>query len=145
MKPKHAVPFALAAAVGFRYAWDETSRQYAHGSAIMVLTPGGKVSRYFYGVEYSPRDLRLGLVEASEGKVGTLADQIVLLCFQYDPMSGKYGFVVMTSVRIAAALTALGLGTFIFVMVRRERRRAVPAGPSESPQLDLSSPAPPRL
>jgi protein SCO1/2 len=118
---------ALASAVGFRYAWDAASGQYAHGSAIMILTPGGKVSRYFYGVEYSARDVRLGLVEASEGKIGTLADRIVLLCFQYDPMSGKYGFVVMSAVRIGGAITAIALAAFIFINVRRDRRRAVPA------------------
>ena len=99
---------ALTQAVGFRYAWDEATRQFAHASGIMVLTPQGKLSRYFYGVEYAPRDLRLGLVEASEGKIGSLADQVLLLCFHYDPTTGKYGMVIMNLIRIGAVLTLSG-------------------------------------
>src|SRR5216684_2967227 len=93
----------LADAVGFRYAYDPHTKQYAHASAIMVLPPGGRLSRYFYGIEYAPRDLRLGLVEASENKIGSAADQILLYCYHYDPSTGKYSAIVMNIVRLAGA------------------------------------------
>src|SRR5688572_11303270 len=112
----------LTEATGFRYTWDENSQQYAHGSAIMVVTPDGVISRYFYGLEYSTRELRLGLFEASDGKVGTLADSVLLLCFEYDPMTGKYGWAVMGLLRGAAILTVGALVTFILVNLLRERR-----------------------
>jgi protein SCO1/2 len=115
---------AMADAVGFRYVYDPARDQYAHGAGIMVLTPGGRVARYFYGLEYSSRDLRWGLVDASEGKIGSLADSVQLLCYQYDPMTGKYGVPIMRTLRIAAVVTMLGLGTFIVLMLRRERRAA---------------------
>lgn len=97
----------LAQAVGFRYAYDPKTKQYAHASAIMVATPGGRLSRYFYGIEYPPRDLRLGLVEASENKIGSPVDQILLYCYHYDPNTGKYSAIVMNIVRLAGALTLL--------------------------------------
>jgi protein SCO1/2 len=97
----------LAAAVGFRYAYDPKTKQYAHASAIMVVTPSGRLSRYFYGIEYAPRDLRLGLVEASENKIGTPVDQVLLYCFHYDPNTGKYSAIVMNIVRLGALLTLL--------------------------------------
>ena len=115
---------ALAKAVGFRYEWQEGTRQWAHGAGIMVLTPRGVLSRYFYGIEYGVRDLRLGLVEASNHRIGGLADQLTLLCYQYDPMTGKYGLVVMNSIRAGGVLTVAALGIFITVMLRRERRSA---------------------
>src|SRR5438094_1749677 len=90
---------SLARAVGFRYVFDLQSRQYAHTAGIMVLTPDGRLARYFYGVEYSPRDLRLALVEASQGRIGSLADQILLFCFHYDPASGRYTLVMLNAVR----------------------------------------------
>jgi protein SCO1/2 len=111
---------ALTQAVGFHYVYDSASRQYAHAAAIMVLTPAGRVARYFYGVQYAARDLRLGLVEASDGKIGTPTDQALLYCYRYDPVTGKYGLVVMNVVRAAGALTVLVLGIFLFVMFRRE-------------------------
>jgi protein SCO1/2 len=117
---------ALTNAVGFRYAYDSSIRQYAHAAAILVLTPGGRIDRYFYGVIYPARDLRLGLVEASEGKIGTLTDHALLYCYQYDPMTGKYGVVVMNVLRAAGGLTVLVLGIFITLMFLRERKR--PAG-----------------
>lgn len=113
---------SLTETVGFRYHYDPRTQQYAHGSAIMLLTPDGKVSRYFYGIEFSARDINLGLVEASEGKIGTLAEKMMLLCYQYDPRSGKYGFAIVAALRIGAVLTVLSLCTFWFVMFRRERR-----------------------
>ena len=113
---------SLTEAVGFRYYYDPRTGQYAHGSAIMLLTPDGKLSRYFYGIEFSARDIGLGLVEATDGKIGTLAEKVMLLCYQYDPRSGKYGFAIVTALRAGAALTVLSLCTFWFVMYRRGRR-----------------------
>jgi protein SCO1/2 len=113
---------ALTKAVGFHYAYDSAGRQYAHAAAIMVLTPDGRIARYFYGVQFPARDVRLGLVEASEGKIGTPTDQAMLYCYQYDPMTGKYGLVVMNIVRAAGGLTVLALGIFMLVMFRRDRR-----------------------
>jgi protein SCO1/2 len=115
---------ALTEAVGFRYAYDSSGRQYAHAAAMMVLTPEGRIARYFYGVVYPARDVRFGLVEASEGKIGTPTDRVLLYCYQYDPMTGKYGLVVMNVVRAAGLLTVLALGIFMLVMFRRERRGA---------------------
>jgi protein SCO1/2 len=115
---------ALTNAVGFRYAYDSSIRQYAHAAAILVLTPDGRIDRYFYGVQYPARDVRLGLVEASEGKIGTLTDHALLYCYQYDPMTGKYGIVIMNVLRAAGGLTVLILGIFMAVMFLRERKRA---------------------
>jgi len=113
---------ALADAVGFRYAYDEAIDQYAHPAAITVLTSEGRVSSYLYGIEFAPRDLRLALVEATEGRIGTAIDQVLLFCYHYDPETGKYGLVVMNLVRTGGILTVLGLGAFILVTLRRERR-----------------------
>jgi protein SCO1 len=132
----------VAESVGFRYFYDDKSKQYAHASGIMLLTPEGKVSRYFYGLEYSARDLRLGVVEASSNKVGSLAEQVMLLCFHSDPMKGKYGFWVMGSLRVAAVLVLLSLGTFILFHVRRDRRArrvvAVDPGAGGFPVLNVT-------
>jgi protein SCO1/2 len=112
----------LTETVGFRYVYDERNDQFAHASGIMVLTPSGKVSRYFYDIHYSPRDLRLGLVEASQGRIGSPVDRVLLYCFHYDPIEGKYGPVVMSFVRLGGVLTVLALGTFFAILWRRERR-----------------------
>ncbi|HZI66763.1 MAG TPA: SCO family protein [Thermoanaerobaculia bacterium] len=112
----------LAGAVGFQYAWDEKIGQFAHGSAIYVATPDGKLSRYLYGIEYAPRDLRLALVEASQGKIGSPVDQLLLYCYHYDPAAGRYGAAVMNIVRFAGAVFALVLTLFLLLMWRRERR-----------------------
>jgi len=114
----------LAAAVGYRYYYDERSQQYAHPSGLIVLTPEGRISRYFYGIDYHPTDLRLGLVESSQNQIGTLADQVLLLCFHYDPATGKYGFVIAGALRIAGLATVALLGGFLVVMFRREVRRS---------------------
>ena len=119
---------ALTEAAGFHYAYDFASRQYAHAAAILVLTPDGRIARYFYGVQYPGRDVRLGLVEASEGKIGTPTDHALLYCYQYDPATGRYGLIVMNVVRAAGAVTVLVLGIFLFIMFRREHRH--PDGPS---------------
>jgi protein SCO1/2 len=114
----------LCESVGFRYAYDEASRQYAHAAGIFVLTAGGTLSRYLSGVEFPPRDLRLALVEASAGKVGTVTDQVLLMCYMYDPSTGKYGFAIMTTIRAAGIATVGGLAIGIITMLRRERQRA---------------------
>ncbi len=95
----------LADAMGFRYVYDALTNQYAHSSAIMILTPSGRITRYFYGIEYPPRDVRLGLVEASTERIGTPTDQVLLYCFHYDPSTGKYALVVMNVLRLAALIT----------------------------------------
>lgn len=118
---------ALTKAVGFHYAYDSGSRQYAHAAAIMVLTGDGRIDRYFYGVQYPARDMRLGLVEASEGKIGTVTDHALLFCYQYDPATGKYGLIVMNVVRAAGGLTVLALGIFMLIMFRRDHKHgAIP-------------------
>jgi protein SCO1/2 len=114
----------LTKAAGFRYVWDEPTRQFAHPTGVIVLTPDGRLARYLFGIEYGPRDLRLALVEASAGKVGTAVDALVLYCYHYDPMTGRYGLVVMRALRLAGAATVLGLGTFVIIMIRREKRHA---------------------
>jgi protein SCO1/2 len=113
---------AVTGAIGFKYAWDVKSKEFAHASGIVVLTPGGRVSHYFYGVEFAPRDVRLALVEASEEKIGTFVDQLLLFCFHYDPATGRYSKVAMSAVRAGGVLTLLAIGSFLFVMLRRERR-----------------------
>jgi protein SCO1/2 len=112
----------LAKAVGFRYAYDPQSGQYAHPSAIMVLTPGGKLARYFYGIDYPSRDLRLGLVEASAGKIGNPVDQVLLYCCQYDPATGKYGVVVWNVIRLTSFTVLALLSLFLIVLFRRDRK-----------------------
>jgi protein SCO1/2 len=112
----------LCEAVGFRYMYDEKTGQFAHASGVFVLTPEGTLSRYLSGVQFSPRDLRLSIVEASAGKVGSAADQVMLMCYMYDPITGKYGVAIMRAVRAAGVATVGAMGFGIFVMVRRERR-----------------------
>lgn len=110
----------LADAVGFRYAYDADSKQFAHASAVMVLTPGGKISRYFYGITYSARDMRLGLVEASEGKIGSAVDQVLLFCYHYDPVTGKYGLLISRVIKAGGLLTVLAIGILVLVLSRNE-------------------------
>ncbi len=112
----------LTKAAGFRYAWDEETKQYAHPTGVIVATPDGRLARYLFGIEYGPRDLRYALVEASAGKVGNAVDALLLYCYHYDPLTGRYGLVIMRTIRVAAAGTVFALGGFIFVMVRREKK-----------------------
>lgn len=112
----------LAQALGFRYVWDQENQQFAHGSGIMLITPDGHIAQYYYGIEYDPRNVRLGLVEASKGKIGTIVDQILLYCYHYDPRQGKYGAAVFNILRASALATVLVLGGFMLLMFRRERR-----------------------
>jgi protein SCO1/2 len=113
---------ALTDAVGFRYRYDPPTRQFAHASGITVLTPQGRISRYLYGVEYAPRDLRLALVEASENRIGNPVDQILLFCYHYDPATGKYGAIAINFVRFAGVAFTLICGSFLIVAWRRELR-----------------------
>jgi protein SCO1/2 len=110
----------LTDAIGFHYKYDPATEQFAHASAIMILTPDGRISKYFYGVEYSPRDLRLGLVEASQEKIGTPVDEILLYCYHYDPSTGKYGAIAINIVRGAAAAFVLVGGAILLVFFRRD-------------------------
>jgi protein SCO1/2 len=112
----------LTKAAGFRFKYDPDRDQFAHASAIMVATPTGRLARYFYGIEYAPRDMRLGLVEASAGRIGTPVDQILLYCFHYDPSNGKYGAVIINIIRLAGVATVLLLGLSLVVMSRRRAR-----------------------
>jgi protein SCO1 len=112
---------ALAKAVGFQYQYDATRDQYAHTTAILVLTPQGRISRYFYGVEFPPKDLRLGLVEASSGKIGNPVDQVLLYCYHYDPAVGKYGAVVANVLKIGAAVTILFIAGLLLLLFRLGR------------------------
>jgi protein SCO1 len=123
---------SLADAVGFRYRYDEETDLYRHASGIVVLTPGGRVSRYFFGVEYSARDLRWGLIEASEGRIGDVVDAAMLYCFHYDPTTGKYGVVVMNALRLGGGLTVLALALFMGIGFWRDRRRGMLRTPSDA-------------
>ncbi len=121
---------ALADAVGFRYVYDENIDEFAHSSGIMVVTPDGRLSRYFYGLEYSPRDLRFALMEASAGRIGSIVDELLLLCYTYDPTTGQYGMVIMNLVRFGALATVLVVGGFVGLMLLRERRAPRSASPA---------------
>jgi protein SCO1/2 len=120
----------LTQAAGFRYAWDADTKQFAHPSGIIVLTPDGRLARYLFGIEYGPRDLRFGIVEASAGQVGTPVDSLLLYCYHYDPMTGRYGLAIMRVMRLAGAATVVALVAFILAMIRRERRGPAPQPPA---------------
>jgi protein SCO1/2 len=124
----------LTKAAGFRYVWDEPTKQFAHPTGIIVVTPDGRPARYLFGIEYGPRDLRFAIVEASAGRLGSLVDELLLFCYHYNPETGRYGLVIMRTVRIAGVATVLLIGTFVTVMVRREKRTAVrgPGAPTHS-------------
>jgi protein SCO1/2 len=117
---------ALTKAAGFQYQYDPKIGQFAHTTAIMVLTPEGKIAQYYYGVEYAPKDLRLGLVQASQNKIGNLVDAVLLYCYHYNPESGKYGAVIMNILRLSAAGTVLFLGVGIILMLRRDTDHGAP-------------------
>lgn len=117
----------LTEAVGFGYAYDPQTNQFAHASGIMLLTPQGKLARYFYGIEYAPKDLRLGLIEASQNKIGTPVDQVLLYCFHYDPTTGKYGPVVMNMIRLGGIVTLAAI-LAMFIIFRRRNLQAERVG-----------------
>jgi len=120
----------LTKAVGFRYAWDEKYQQYAHASGIIVLTPEGKTSRYFYGIDYAPADLELSLAEASQGKAVSITDRVLLYCFHYDPATGKYSLIVTRVVQAGGIITVLALAGMIWLLSRAGPGKAqVPAFP----------------
>jgi len=135
----------LTKAAGFRYAWDAETKQYAHPSGVIVLTPDGRLAKYLFGIEYGPRDLRFAIVEASAGKVGTTVDALLLYCYHYDPMTGRYGLVIMRTMRLAGIATVLAILGFIAVMVRRERRQTDrpshlgPGAPHAAPRISRGS------
>ncbi|HJU41950.1 MAG TPA: SCO family protein [Vicinamibacterales bacterium] len=110
---------ALTKAAGFGYEWDEASQQFAHASGIVVATPGGKLARYFFGIDYSPRDIKFALMESTSERIGSLADQLLLYCYHYDPAKGNYGFVAMRAVRIGGAITLMALVGFVVVSLKR--------------------------
>lgn len=124
----HAAIDTLAEAAGFRYAYDETQDEYAHPSGLMVVTPDGKLARYLYGIEYAPKDLRLALVEASAGRIGSALDQFMLLCYHYDPVTGEYSLLIMTIIRIAGVVTVAALATLVYLLWRREDKQRATLG-----------------
>jgi protein SCO1 len=115
---------ALAESVGFRYVYNAERNEFAHAAGIVILTPEGRISRYLYGVEYAPRDLRLALVESGDGRIGSLIDQALLYCFHYDPVIGRYSAVAMRFIRIGGALTVLGLALMLALLSRRAGARS---------------------
>jgi protein SCO1/2 len=121
----------LTDTVGFHYVYDEMTKQYAHPTGVVVLTPEGKTSKYIYGIDYGPRDLRLALVEASNHRIGTPVDRLLLYCYHYDPATGKYGLVLLRVLRLAGVLTVACIAGFIVIMRRREKR--VMAGQAQPP------------
>jgi protein SCO1/2 len=115
----------VTSAAGFTYQWDETTGQFAHVSGLLTLTPDGRLARYFYGVEYSPKELRLALVESGEGRIGSKVEELLLYCFHYDPTTGRYGWAVMTLVRLGGLLTVAAVLGFVLTMRRRDGRAPV--------------------
>lgn len=110
-------------AVGFNYEYDKQTDQFAHAGGVMIITPEGKISRYFYGIDYSPKDLKFGIMESAENKVGNPAEQLLLYCFHYDPSTGKYGLAVINVIRIAGVLTLLGMGGMFFIFWRYNKKK----------------------
>jgi protein SCO1 len=124
----------LADSIGWQYQYDPKTDQFAHPAGIVLVTPKGRIAQYYYGVEYSARDMRLGVIEASQNKIGSLADEVLLYCYHYDPRTGKYGPVITNIFRLAGVLTIVVLGGFIAVMFRREGSRAKAALANDSGQ-----------
>lgn len=118
----------LAEAIGFRYTYDEATNQFAHASAVYVATPGGRLARYFYGIEYAPKDLRLGLIEATDNKIGSPMDKLLLYCYHYDPKTGKYGAAVINLMRIGGVATIVAMLAMFWIMRRRGWPRGTNAG-----------------
>jgi protein SCO1/2 len=114
---------ALTRSVGFRYVWDESVQQYAHPTGVVVLTPSGRVSRYLFGIDYGPRDLRLAILDASENRISTPIERVLLYCYHYDLATGRYSLIIMRVVQLAAATTIVCLGALIFALTRRDRVR----------------------
>jgi protein SCO1/2 len=119
---------AVTQAAGFNYKWDEQSGQFAHAAAVMIVTPDGKMSRYLYGIDYAPKDLKFGIMDSAADKIGNPAEQLLLYCYHYDPATGKYGFAILRAMRLAGVATLLGMGAMIFVFWRRNKRKQVDSG-----------------
>ena len=113
---------SVANAVGYHYQWDEASKQYAHAGGIMMATPDGKMSRYFYGIEYAPKELRLGLIESANNKIGNPVDQLMLYCYHYDPATGKYGFMIMKAMRLGGVVTLIAMAVMLVFLWRRSKK-----------------------
>ena len=122
--PKESID-ALTKAAGFQYEYIDKTGQFAHATAIMVLTPGGRISQYYYGVEFAPKDLRLGLIQASGNKIGTAVDQVLLYCYHYDPATGKYGAIISRVLQLAGVATIIIMGVFLAVMIRMGADRQI--------------------
>jgi protein SCO1/2 len=123
--PKESID-TLTKAVGFQYEYIDKTGQFAHATAIMVVTPSGRISQYYYGVEFAPEDLRLGLIQASGNKIGTVVDQVVLYCYHYDPATGKYGATISRILQLAGAATIIIMGVFLTVMIRMGSKQQLP-------------------
>lgn len=115
----------VTSAAGFTFEWDDKSQQFAHAAGVMIATPDGKLSRYLYGIDYSPKDLKFGIMESAESRVGNPADQLLLYCFHYDPASGKYGLAILNLVRLGGIATLLGMGAMGLVFWRRNKKKIV--------------------
>lgn len=113
----------VTSASGFSYKWDEKSDQFAHAAAVMVVTPEGRMSRYLYGIDYAPKDIKFGIMESADSKVGTMTEKLLLYCYHYDPSTGKYGLAILKGVRAAGVLTLVGMGTMIFAFWRKNKRK----------------------
>ncbi len=128
----------LTQAVGFRYVWDDRTQQFAHATGIIVTTPDGRLTRYLYGIEYAPKDVRFALIEASQGRIGSPVDQIILSCYRYDPTTGRYGVYALGLMRLLGVITVLAIGTFMVVMWRVERRGSAAAAAAAAGQVDAT-------
>ncbi|CAN5519249.1 SCO family protein [soil metagenome] len=113
----------VTSAAGFNFKWDEKSSQFAHAAGVMIANPDGKLSRYYYGIDYSPKDIKFGLMDSAENKVGSTAEQLILYCFHYDPATGKYGLAILNVMRLGGIATLLGLGTMALVFWRRNKKK----------------------
>jgi protein SCO1/2 len=125
----------LASAVGFRYRWDEPTHQFVHAAGIMIATPEGKLSRYFYGIQYTPTDVRLSLIEASKHKIGSPVDYVLLFCCPYDPLTGRYTVAIYNVLKLAGVVTLVCILAFVFFLTRASKRR----GQHTSPQPETAT------
>jgi protein SCO1/2 len=116
---------AITSAAGFSFKWDEKSQQFAHAAVIMVATPEGKLSRYLFGIDYSPKDLKFAIMDSAENKVGSIAEKLMLYCYHYDPSTGKYGLAILNVIRLGGVATLIGLGSMLFIFWKRGKKREV--------------------
>jgi protein SCO1/2 len=116
---------AVTNAAGFKYYWDDKTKQFAHAGGIMIVTPEGKLSKYFYGIEYAPKDVKFGIMDSSKDRIGNPAEQLLLYCYHYDPATGKYGFAIIRALQLAGIATLIGFGSMLFVFWRKGKRREI--------------------